>query len=98
METRDQLNITLKIGTRQFPMTVARIDEYAYRESEKLINERLRFYADRFPTLDQETYLMMTLLDIAMMLKQSQLIQDTSSLADTLRSMLSDLEKAVPVD
>lgn len=79
-------------------MTVARIDEYAYRESEKLINERLRFYADRFPTLDQETYLMMTLLDIAMMLKQSQLIQDTSSLADTLRSMLSDLEKAVPVD
>lgn len=98
METRDQLNITLKIGTRQFPMTVARIDEYAYRESEKLINERLRFYANRYPTLDKETYLMMAMLDIAVTLKRSELIQDTSSLADTLRSMLSDLEKAVPVD
>lgn len=79
-------------------MTVAREDEYAYREAEKLINERLRFYADRYPTQGMETYLMMALLDIALKLKQSELIQDSSSLEATLQSMLSDLEKAVPTD
>ena len=98
METSDRLNITLKIGTRQFPMTVARADEYAYREAEKLINERLRFYADRYPTQGTETYLMMALLDIALKLTQSELIQNSSSLEETLRSMLSDLEKALPTD
>lgn len=98
MATSDRLNITLKIGTRQFPMTVMREDEYAYREAEKLINERLRFYADRYPTQGTETYLMMALLDIALRLKQSELIQDSSSLAATLQSMLNDLEKAVATD
>ncbi|MDE5981057.1 MAG: cell division protein ZapA [Bacteroidaceae bacterium] len=98
MTTSDRLNITLKIGTRQFPMTVAREDEYAYREAEKLINERLRFYADRYPTQGTETYLMMALLDIALKLKQSELMQDSSSLATTLQSMLNDLEKVVSTD
>lgn len=79
-------------------MTVAREDEYAYREAEKLINERLRFYADRYPTQGTETYLMMALLDIALKLKKSELMQDSSSLGDTLRSMLNDLEKTVPMD
>lgn len=79
-------------------MTVAREDEYAYREAEKLINERLRFYADRYPTQGTETYLMMALLDIALKLKQSELMQDSSSLATTLQSMLNDLEKVVSTD
>ncbi len=98
MATSDRLNITLKIGTRQFPMTVARDDEYAYREAEKHINERLQYYADKYPAQNDDVYLMMALLDIAVRLKQTEMKHDSSQMTDALQSMLSDLEKALPQD
>ncbi len=92
----DQLNITLKIGSRLFPMAVNRDDEYSYREAEKLINERLRFYANRYPTQSNETYLMMTLLDIALSLKQNELKNDSTPFVTALEGILHDLEANLP--
>lgn len=88
----DQLNITLKIGVRSFPMTIRRSDEFAYREAEKLINERLRFYADRYPTQTNETYLMMTLLDVALQLKQNEERFDATPWTNALQGLLGELE------
>ncbi len=92
----DQLNITLKIGSRPFPMTVNKDDEYSYREAEKLINERLRFYANRYPTQSNETYLMMTLLDVALSLKQNELKNDSTPFVAALEGILRDLEENLP--
>ncbi len=98
MEKSDRLNITLKIGTRQFPMVVARADEYAYRQAEKLINERMHYYADRFPQQGSETYLMMTLLDVAVRLKQKEFATDSTPMVSALEGLLKDLESALPKD
>ncbi len=92
----DQLNITLKIGSRQFPMSINREEEFSYREAEKLINERLRFYANRYPTQSNETYLMMTLLDVALSLKQTELKNDSTPFVAALEGILHDLEANLP--
>ncbi len=92
----DQLNITLRIGSRQFPMSINREEEFSYREAEKLINERLRFYANRYPTQSSETYLMMTLLDVALSLKQTELKNDSTPFVAALEGILHDLEANLP--
>lgn len=95
-EQRNVQHITLKVGTRQFPMNVAPADEYFYREAEKLINERLRFYADRFPALDNETYLFMSLLDIGVRHQRLQAEAEAQPLLKALEGMLADIEQALP--
>ncbi|MCD7721038.1 MAG: cell division protein ZapA [Prevotellaceae bacterium] len=92
----EKLNITLRIGTRQFQMNVERADEYCYREAEKLINQRYRFYADRYAGQGNETYLMMTLLDVAVMLKRIESKADTSPMVNALESLVGDIERALP--
>ncbi len=88
----DMLHITLKIGTHQFPMDVVRDDEFYYREAEKLINSRYRFYADRYPGQGNETYLMMTLIEIAVRFKQLESSADNAPMLSALKSLLKDVE------
>ncbi|MCD8304394.1 MAG: cell division protein ZapA [Prevotellaceae bacterium] len=90
------LHITLRIGTRQFQMDVERADESYYREAEKLINQRYRFYADRYSGQGNETYLMMTLLDLAVKLKRVESKADTSPMVNALESLVGDIERALP--
>jgi len=90
------LQITLKIGTRPFPMNVARADEYFYREAEKLINERYRYYADRYPAQGNDTYLMMAMLDIAVKHKRLESEADSSPVVTALESLLSEVEEVLP--
>lgn len=97
-EQRNVQHITLKIGARQFPMNVAPADEYSYREAEKLINERFRFYADRFPALDNETYLIMSMLDITVRYKKLEAESDGTPLREALEGLLADIEKALPAE
>ncbi len=89
----DILHITLKIGAHQFQMDVARDDEFDYREAEKLINSRYRFYANRYPRLQNEMYLMMTLLDIAVRFKQLESSADNAPMLSALKGLLEDIEK-----
>ena len=95
-EQSEILQITLKIGTRPFPMNVTRADEYFYREAEKLINERYRYYADRYPAQGNETYLMMALLDIAVKYKRIESEADPAPVVTALESLLADIEKSLP--
>ncbi len=89
----DMLHITLKIGTHQFPMDVVRDDEFYYREAEKLINSRYRYYANRYPGQQNEIYLMMTLLDIAVRFKQLESSADNAPMLSALKGLLDDIEK-----
>lgn len=90
------LNITLKIDNTPFQMEIQREDEYAYRQAEKLINERRRHYADTFPKQSNETYLIMTLLDIALKYKQNELRNDTQPFEQALSDMLRDINAQLP--
>ena len=42
------LRITIRLGKMLFPITVKRREEEIYRAAEKLINERLNFYAGKY--------------------------------------------------
>ncbi len=74
-------------------MEVPRADEFFYREAEKLINKTYRRYADMYAGLGTETYLFMTLLDIAVAHKKLQAEADRAPVADTLEALLADIDK-----
>ncbi len=90
------MHITLRIGNSRFQMNVARADEYFYREAEKLINKRYQFYSDRYPGQENETYLMMTMLDIAVSLKRKESEASTAPVVTVIESLLADVEKVLP--
>ncbi len=90
----EMIHITLKLGVRQFQLDVRRSDEWHYREAEKLINQRFRFYADRHPGQTSETYLLMTLLEVAVALKQSE-NQGGEELLNALQSMCNSIDEAL---
>ncbi len=90
------MHITLRVGTRHFTMDVPRADEYFYREAEKLINKRYQLYADRYQRQENEVYLMMTLLDIAVAHKKLESSADTTPMVSAIESRVADIENALP--
>ena len=77
------------------PMTVRRDEEYIYRQAAKLINERFNFYTSSYPGQNSEMYLVMTLLDIAVQSKKSEMEVDAEPILSRLRPLLSEVEAAL---
>lgn len=94
-QTDDTLSITLKLGSQILPMTVARKDEFIYREAEKLINQRFAYYTAHYPRLGNELYLTMMALDIAVQLKGMERDTDPKPMLEALQGMLGELEGAL---
>ncbi len=80
---------------RQFRMNVAAADEYYYREAEKLISERHQYYVGKYPGQDNETYLMMMLLDIGFRLKQAESSASNASADAVLQGLVADIEETL---
>ena len=91
----DTLSITLKLGGQILPMTIDRKDEEFYREAEKLINQRFNYYANTYPKLGNEMYLTMTALEVAVQLKSTERDANLGPLADLLKELVTDIEKAL---
>ena len=91
----DTLSITLRFGSWTLPMTIPRDDEYVYRQAEKLIKERYNFYTSNYRNMDTEMYLVMTVIDVAVRLKQQETYMDTQPIVDRLRPLLNELESAL---
>ena len=91
----DTLSITLRFGSWTMPMTVRRDEEYIYRQAEKLIKERFNFYTSSYPGQNSEMYLVMTLLDIAVQSKKSEMEVDAETILSRLRPLLSEVEAAL---
>jgi len=91
----DTLSITLKLGSQILPMTIARKDEFIYREAEKLINQRFAYYATKYPMLGNEMYLTMMALDVAVQLKGMERDTDPQPMLGALQGMLGELEAAL---
>ena len=91
----DTLSITLRFGSWTLPMTIKRDEEYVYRQAEKLIKERFSFYTSNYPGQSTEMYLLMTILDIAVMNKRQEVTYDAQPMLDALRPLLAEVEAAL---
>lgn len=91
----DTLSITLRFGSWTLPMTILRDEEYVYRQAEKLVRERFNFYTNNYPGQNTEMYLVMTVLDLALMHKKQETSMDTEPLAGRLSILLEELEHAL---
>lgn len=91
----DDLQITLKFGVWSFPMTVRRQEERVYRQAELLIKERYNYYTSKYRNQSAETYLVMTILDIAVMFKAKEAADDLTPIAQRLSPLLEELESAL---
>lgn len=95
MPDSDTLNITLKLGGKNFSITVKRDEEIFYRNAERLINQRYSFYANRFPDQSDSTYLMMTTIDIAVRLKRSESEGNLQPIMETLTGLTNEIDAAI---
>lgn len=94
-EQSDTLSITLRFGSWTLPMTVRREDEYVYRQAEKLVRERFNFYTNNYPGQNAEMYLVMTILDVALLVKRQENTLDTEPVISRLEPLLAELESAL---
>ncbi|MCF0196591.1 MAG: cell division protein ZapA [Bacteroidaceae bacterium] len=94
-EQRDTLSITLQFGTWKLPMSIHPEDEYAYRQAEKLIKERYNFYTSNYHGQSAEMYLVMTLIDVAVLYKKREAAMDDSPGVERMRALLGELELAL---
>lgn len=88
----EYLKITIRLGKMLFPITIKRREEEVYRAAEKLINERLNFYAGKYQHQGDETYMAMAILDIAVALKKDEQKKDTTPLMDKVNTLLQEIE------
>lgn len=94
----EYLRITIRLGKMLFPITVKRREEEVYRAAEKLINERLNFYAGKYQHQGDETYMAMAILDIAVALKKDEQRKDASPVMRTVSALLQEIEGSGIVD
>lgn len=66
----DLLRIVLTIGGQKFELFVKREQEQTYRAAARLINQKYQSYMSEFPNQSKETYLTMTLVDVAVRLQE----------------------------
>ena len=95
---RENLKITIRLGKMLFPITVKRREEEIYRAAEKLINERLNFYAGKYQHQGDETYMAMAILDIAVALKKDEQKKDASPLMEKVTTLLQEIESSGLID
>ena len=91
MEISDTFQITLKLGGQNFSITIRREEELFYRDAEKLINQRYSFYANRFAGQSVTTYLLMTVLDIAVTLQKQEANGNLQPIMATLNGLINEV-------
>ena len=95
MEVSDKLDITLKLGTTTYNMTIDRSEEEYYRNAEKLINQRYTFYANHFPNKTPLNFLQMSLIEIAYIMQKAQVEGNLTPIMDTLSNLSGEIEEVL---
>ena len=94
MEISDTFQITLKLGVQNFSITIRRDEELFYRNAERIINQKHSFYANRFPGQKNETYLLMTILDIAVLQQKAEANGNIQPIMATLNGLINEINAA----
>lgn len=95
MEISDDFKITLKLGGQNFSITIKRNEEEFYRDAERHINQRYSFYVNHFHGQNQTTYLLMTILDIAVSLQKVEKEGSLKPVMTTLNGLINEIGTAI---
>lgn len=91
--SNDKLNISLRVDSALYHITIRREDERAYRMAEKLVNDRLNYYATKFPGQNQDDYLRRMALDVALAFCRNQDRNETKPFIDSIKALTKDIEE-----
>ncbi|MBR6340098.1 MAG: cell division protein ZapA [Alloprevotella sp.] len=64
-EISERLTIRLLIGKQIYPLTVRRDQESLFRRAASMINERIGFYEQRYPSQGNDAHVSTVMLDLA---------------------------------
>ncbi len=85
--TDDKLGIQLLLGNRTHSITVKREEEEYFRAAAKMINDKLNRYRKAYPNKDNEEYMSVVLLDIAVSLVKNKGNNDTRPYVEALEKL-----------
>ena len=90
----DKVNIKLKVGVWQHPLTIDAEDEPLYREAARLIDERLVAYSTKYRAAQLYSEFVMTLvaLDIAFKYLRQRRDTDVEPVEKALKALTDELE------
>jgi cell division protein ZapA len=95
MEISDTFQITLKMGGQSFSITILRDEERFYRDAEKRINNRYSYYVNHFPGQSVNSYLLMSMLDIAVALEKKEALGNIQPIMGTLNGLINEVNNAL---
>ena len=86
-----ELSIKIKIGNREYPMKVKAEDEERVRNAGKIINEKIKSYADQFGIDDLQDLLAMVAFDslIGKMRSEEEIDNDNSEASNKVSQLNS---------
>lgn len=90
----DKVNIKLKVGVWQHPLSIDAADEPLYREAARLIDERLVAYSTKYRAaqLDRECVMSLVALDIAFKYLRQRRDTDVEPVEKALKALTDELE------
>jgi len=62
---QEKLNIRLKIGEKNYPMKINRLEEEKFRQASRIAQEKYNRYKDTYDNMPVEDIMAMTILDLA---------------------------------
>lgn len=93
MANEDIFTINILINGVKMPLTIPRADEVLYRDAEKLLNNYLIKYQQRFNQRSMEEVLTFVSFQIAVIITKQNMNQDVAPLAQKIQNINSELEK-----
>ncbi len=86
-----ELSIKIKIGNREYPMKVKAEDEERVRNAGKIINEKIKSYADQFGIDDLQDLLAMVAFDslVGKMRSEEEIDNDNSEASNKVSQLNS---------
>lgn len=91
-EKDDKLSINLLIGGFRIPLGIQREDEELYRKAEKLVNKHLLKFQRLYNQRPNEQILILVALQIAVIVSNQELIEDTVPLAEKIQALDDELK------
>ena len=89
----NELSIKIKIADREYPMKINAEDEERIRRAGKLINEKIRYYAQQFGIDDKQDLLAMAAFDILVDKSQKEEIEGLSD--ETIFERVNNLNNLI---
>lgn len=92
---KDKRVIHIRIGNLSFPIEIPCEKEEAFRHVERLVNEELSRYQERYRGQSVEKYMAMVLIDIGMKFFYSERRNDTEPFIQAMEELSYELESAL---